>query len=871
MQFIIAIKRWLFGDNYEAILTKTSHPAERMIPPELRPYLENHNWRNLRYPPYQEGYPGKVTGEWLMRHYQRKLIDRIEGSIGLPDDEYQRYVEPILINFAELVHLLPASEHHHHAGPGGLLRHSLEVANLTLDGCLTTAFDTAETPARRSARRWRWNVAGVAAGLMHDAGKALTDLRATDFEGKLEWSPEQETLHQWAVRNKLDRYFLHWNAQRHEKHIQASVALVSTLIPAEARAWIQGGGRDIYDALLDAIAGNANRAPLTELVRRSDAASVKRDLLQGPHHRGSGDTGVPVIRLVSDAMLRLLGMGRWTVNTPGSRVWVATDGVYIAWHTGAEEIVSLLVKDGIVAIPRSPETLLAILADHGLAQRRDDGDLYWLVTPHVLCKNGKGPALRCLKLSSPDVLFPHVPVPPPTSILLGKADEQVELIASSEKALLEREKPVSAPIAVAAQAPKAEKTQPPRQPEPAPEAEQSGISVPRMPTEPSTPSMPAPAAVEVPSSVPPAPQPAKATPPASIAELSDEPPMEEAMDDPDADLERMLLGISPPAPAAEPMAHATSNPEPDPPEFPRKNASGKVSLAELLGTSTDEQATSEPSASGKVSLAEVLGTPADASSASEPSPEPEATRGKVSLAVLLAEPAHSDSQPQPAPEPPMPLSASRAEAADSGQAVLLTPEQKARLTPAEIALLKAQPAFARKLLACLGISQELRLVSGRVFVPLGLGDSPFGDDDILPLFRADWLWQDFTLEGAPLTRAWHRRTGFLLTAQPSLILCKLAGLDWDIPHISRIPAEKIPSYRNYLAAVLEQARPEKMGGVDTLVVNPTQVATVAERLNTSAPEVEEAIFSLRDAAKVPVRKKTYIRVLPQDQEVPVYE
>ncbi|MFB8832039.1 MobH family relaxase [Azotobacter sp. CWF10] len=211
--------------------------------------------------PYQEGYPGKVTGEWLMRHYQGKLIDRIAGSIGLPKDEYQRYVEPILINFAELAHLLPASENHHHAGPGGLLRHSLEVANLTLDGCLTTAFDTAETPARRSTRRWRWNVAGVAAALLHDAGKALTDLRATDFEGKLEWNPGRETLHQWAGRHKLDRYFLHWNAQRHEKHIQVSVALAHKLIPDETVAWLMEGGRDIYGALFDAIAGNRNPAP----------------------------------------------------------------------------------------------------------------------------------------------------------------------------------------------------------------------------------------------------------------------------------------------------------------------------------------------------------------------------------------------------------------------------------------------------------------------------------------------------------------------------------------------------------------------------------------------------------------------------------
>jgi len=795
---LTAIKRWLFGDNYASLFAEAPHPAERLIPPELRPYLENHNWRNLRYPPYQEGYPGKVTGEWLMRHYQRKLIDRIAGSIGLPKDEYQRYVEPILINFAELAHLLPASEHHHHAGPGGLLRHSLEVANLTLDGCLTTAFDTAETPARRSTRRWRWNVAGVAAGLLHDAGKALTDLRATDFEGKLEWSPEQETLHQWAGRHKLDRYFLHWNAQRHEKHIQASVALVSTLIPAEARAWIQGGGRDIYDALLDAIAGNANRAPLTELVRRSDSASVKRDLLKGPSNARGGDTGVPVIRLVSDAMLRLLSTGRWTVNVPGSRVWVATDGVYIAWHSAAEEIVSLLVKDGIVAIPRSPETLLAILADHGLAQRRDDGDLYWLVTPHVLCRNGKGPALRCLKLSSPDVLFPHVPVPPPTSIRLGKEGEQVELIAPNEKGLLDRQTPVAVgrPVLEAGEAT-------PNRPnaDPAPEPARSVISTPSLPAEPRIPSTPDPAAV-------------KAQPkPAALEWANQNAQPGENDPDPDTAPERRQPTTSPSAPVAEPlpMAHAPADSasEPQPAEFPRKNAQGKISLAELLG---------------------------------EPSPPP--------LPQNL---------PQPRPEPHRPRLKLQGHAAGR-----VTPSQEARLTPAEIALLNAQPVLAGKFVACLDRVEELRPVADRVFVPLY--KTPFDDDDLLPLFDSDWLWRDFTQEGAPLTRRVNRRRGFLLTIPLSALFCQLGELDWGIPDIGSLPeAEaKIARYHGYLAAVLEKARPETLGDVDTLAISESQVEALARQLKASMRDVEVAVLSLRDAVKIPVRKTLYIRARPEE-------
>ncbi|SEJ50018.1 conjugal transfer pilus assembly protein TraI [Azotobacter beijerinckii] len=798
-----SLKRWLFGDNHASPFTKAPLPAEQLIPPELRPYLENHNWLNLGYPPYREGYPGQVQGEWFMRQYQRKRIERIEGSVGLPNDEYRRYVEPILVNFAEWAHLLPASEHYHHTGPGGLLWHSLEVANLTLAVCLITAFDTAETPARRSARRWRWSVAAVAAGLLHDAGKALTHLRATDFEGRLEWNPEQETLHQWSVRHRLDRYFLHWNARRHEKHVQVSVGLAQKLIPDEVVAWILEGGRDIHEALLDAIAGAENGSPLTGLVRRADSVSVKHDLLRGPSHAEVRETGVPVIRLVSDAMLRLLDMGQWTVNTPGSRVWVATDGVYIVWHYGAKEIVELLVKDGIAAIPGAPETLLTLLADHGLAQRRDDGELYWPVTPHVLCRNGKGPILRCLKLSSPEVLFPHVPVPLPTSIRLGKAGEQVELIAPSEQRPLEQTRPTSAPttVAVGRLVPESGEATPNRpNGESAPEPTRSVISIPCLPAEPRIPSTPDPAAVKA------QPKPAALAPANRNAQ-----PEEPEKKDPDTGLERRQPATSPLVPAAEPllMAHAPSNPasEPQPPAFPRKNAQGKISLAELLG---------EPSL--------------------PPCPQ---------------------NPLQPRSESPGPRLKLQGHAAGR-----LTPSQKVRLTPAGIALLNAQPVLANKFVACLDQLKTLRPVAGRVFVPLN--KTPFDDDDLLPLCDSDWLWRDFTREGAPLTRQVNRRRGFLLTVPLSALFCRLGELDWGIFDIGSLPEDKIAPYHGYLAAVLEQARPERLGSVDTLAIGESRLEILAKQLDVSKRDVEAAVLGLRDAVRIPVRKKLYIRARPEE-------
>lgn len=95
--------------------------------------------------------------------------------------------------------------------------------------------------------------------------------------------------------------------------------LVRGVIPDQARAWIRDDGHDIYEAMLDAISGTG-AGPMTSLVRAADEASVKRDLLKGPRNTTGGATGVPVARLVTDAMLQLVENGTWKANIPGGRI-----------------------------------------------------------------------------------------------------------------------------------------------------------------------------------------------------------------------------------------------------------------------------------------------------------------------------------------------------------------------------------------------------------------------------------------------------------------------------------------------------------------------------------------------------------------------
>lgn len=834
----------LWPRSERALTDSFAHPAEQMITPEIKRYLENHNWRNLRYPPYQEGYPGGVPGQWFMRNYQHELYDRIIHSVGMPANELKLYVEPILVNFAELAHMLPASENHHHSGPGGLLRHSLEVASLTLDGCLTTAFDTNETPARRSMRLRRWYVAGIAAGLLHDAGKPLTDIRATDFEGNNQWIYAQETLHEWSARHKLARYFLHWNSNRHGNHVQVSVAQATRIIPPAVQAWLIEGGHDIYEALLNAISG-AGSSPLTELVKWADSASTKRDLNRGSNNGGGHATGVPVPRLVSDAMLRLLSDGTWKINTPAGRVWVATDGVYIAWNQGAQEIVSMLVDDGVVAIPRSPDTLIGTLVDHGIAERAPSGELHWLVTPHLLRKNGKGPALRCMKLLNPDILFPTTPIPAPVSISLGKEGKQKDVIAPNDtagaaaNALSEHQVDLfgadltgdsgddtdfdsgsTAPKESAPSKPARKKKAAPRLTAPVPSTSSPGVSLNQAQT-------PAKDALVDGNSVPAICNTAGTNPAQPGEALDDVVEEEPTPSAPPVSLEEMLLFLSPHSPAIDIAQEAPSLPvEPVGKEPSDAGTHSGLSQATLELLPRQE----------KISLTSIMGQGKRTPKASIPAESHKQESEKVS-------PGQGQMQVAPSAFPNDVVS---------------------KLTAHESYLLEQHPDLAQKLITAAQDPENAALARNKVFIRLG--KSTFLSEDIHPLVHAGWLWQDITVEGPALTRTLQSREGFMLTADYSVIFCKLAELDWVIPHISRLRQAEIPSLEQAVKALIEKAVLEEIGGSPVLSLTTYMLANVAEQFGITPTSLENAVFCFRDAVKVAKRRKIFVR--PLNEELP---
>ncbi|WP_339534643.1 MobH family relaxase [Pseudomonas hunanensis] len=413
-----------------------NHPALQNLPDHLLAKLRDGDESVMRYPPFNEGCPAFIPSAYLLGLHDDKLR-MIKGGVGFDEADYLRWIYPMLVNYADLVHMLPASEHHHHRGLGGLLRHGLEVAVNALSYAQTEVFDARDLPSRRDKRATVWRVAAIAAGLMHDVGKVITDLKVVSSDGALQWQPAIRTIPQWAESNQLERYFLRWVPDRHEDHKLQSLTLLERVIPGPLREWILEYGEDIYKEMTLAIAGQAPDRQLSAIVKRADSASVATDMRDhGGDASRAAAIGVPVASLVLDAIKRLMSKSYWEVNKPGSPIWNSTEGLYIQWAEACPVVIEDILKNGYKGVPRSSESLAAILLDFGIAKHDPNGDMYWSVAIHMLRKRDfdktkKELWFKCLHIPDLEHVFNFDQRPTAVSVSFKKGDEVVEALAST--------------------------------------------------------------------------------------------------------------------------------------------------------------------------------------------------------------------------------------------------------------------------------------------------------------------------------------------------------------------------------------------------------------------------------------------------------
>lgn len=304
---------------------------------------------------------------------QDALLRKLHQASGFNYEDFDMLLRPVLLNYAAFVHLLPASENHHHWDIGGLLRHGLECCFYAARKCEGAVFALDFTPAQRKALEPRYRLCAILGALMHDLGKPLIDVGAIDESGELQWDPHVETLHAWLKANQMHHYFITWrHGPRGMKHEAFTTAAVYRIVPERTMRWIAEGGsqKPFSEMLLAMTTRHDDTNVLVEIIKHADQASVSRDILasrQRLAETGQGGLRSLAARLVRSVHDKILS-GAWRLNRIGDPVWYTEDGIVAVFPEITRQMIEAIRSTGEHGIAYDSMQVLEILADYGFTQ-----------------------------------------------------------------------------------------------------------------------------------------------------------------------------------------------------------------------------------------------------------------------------------------------------------------------------------------------------------------------------------------------------------------------------------------------------------------------------------------------------------------------
>lgn len=409
---------------------------------------------------------------------QEALLARLKLCYGADRSSFEQELMPLVRRYAGYVHLLPATPDNYFKAPGGLLRLGLETAFFSLQGTDGHMFSGKATISARRELEPRWRLATFIGGLCCELHRVLSHLIATTPDGE-EWPSFMLPLVDWLQQRGATRYFLRWRPRAVELRGLGLFAL-----PMVVSASVLEGLRHDDGAIVRLLLASVGGVPqfrehnvLDELVRRSLALVIDRDLLASADRYGSPQYGSHLERYLVDAMRRLAaGHSAWAVNRDKARLWFGEDGLFLAWPEAAKDILELLEGDQLAGIPKAPDTLLDILLDAGVLTAPAEGSRSWAIFP-----TGAEKPIAAVRLASPAiVLAGNGTLPAPLNRSMQRSDTIPSLRATvktppvpashpappiakpAQLSLIEADpNPVSATIAPADDAPKSDSPPPP--------------------------------------------------------------------------------------------------------------------------------------------------------------------------------------------------------------------------------------------------------------------------------------------------------------------------------------------------------------------------------------------------------------------------
>lgn len=394
--------------NYQDLLLATRH----------RPSLGQIS----EYPP-QPRKVEAVSVDVIMAFFA-DAIRQSADDLPMEREEIDTYFLPVVRRGLMYMHLLPASQFHHHNGIGGLFAHSLQVATLAVRLGKQKVFNQRDTPRELYQNSKRWLFGCWLAGFLHDIGKPVTDVIVTG-DGET-WYPYSSSLTAWLDDNNILEYHFIWQSAGHNRHQQSTLMFVREIVPQKTFDWLADyGARAIWEACESTLVNPSKAGNLiAEVVQQADEFTSGEDIkarnegqIDGRRMGGS----LPAAEYIMDALRLLIADGVIRVNEKGSILHVTTSGTFIIWTTKASELIyARVLEEKHASVPRKIDRMLDCLVTGGCVEPvpQDVNLVGGYIWPVVYDMHPEHP-FKSIKLRSTHVLFNGLVPPEPTLAIIN--------------------------------------------------------------------------------------------------------------------------------------------------------------------------------------------------------------------------------------------------------------------------------------------------------------------------------------------------------------------------------------------------------------------------------------------------------------------
>jgi integrating conjugative element relaxase (TIGR03760 family) len=327
---------------------------------------------------------------------RREPINRLEELAGTTQPHFERYYLGVLRRFAAWAQQLPASEAHHHAYPGGLLDHGLEVAVAALRFRQGALLPPGAPPEEAVLKKDLWTYAVFTLALLHDAAKPAVDQTVTIFgedSAAWFWNP-------WAgpINNdpKAHGYRVAFRGQReYRTHQRAGLLLAPHLIGAEGLAWLASDPA-VFSAWLGYAAGDMAQAGiLADLLAKADRESVARSLGSGAAVRAASAGATPLHERLLATLRHLIDSGELPLNRRGAAGFRSGDDLWLLSKRAMDAVRAHGLLTGQSGLPTENTRLFDVLQDHGVLIPNAEGRAVWR---RVVTMDGHADPLTLLRI-----------------------------------------------------------------------------------------------------------------------------------------------------------------------------------------------------------------------------------------------------------------------------------------------------------------------------------------------------------------------------------------------------------------------------------------------------------------------------------------